>query len=188
MPGSKMNINRLKIKKYDSELSISRQQINLKKALISSVALIYFLVSFKSYFSMHILFEEHYTLIGIYIFSASVLSYLLVNGWINGSRIIVDREVLEIGQWPMFFLGKWKIPTSEIASMYIRNNIDVRSENSDVNYEIHALTIWGRDIMLIDGLSSNIQAENIKENISNFLHIVDIPSSRYVFPSCQFAN
>ena len=74
MTSSKMYINRLKIKKYDSELSISRQQVNLKKALISSVALIYFLVSFKSYFSMYILFEEHYLLISIYIFSA---------GWID---------------------------------------------------------------------------------------------------------
>ncbi|MBU0468031.1 MAG: hypothetical protein KKD07_00260 [Candidatus Omnitrophica bacterium] len=115
------------------------------------------------------LFGTLHALVGI------CLTYFVIAGYVNKTYITVTNKLFEIKHKPLPFFKTIVMSSRDLKQLYSKENISRSSDGASCTYEVHAKTLSGENIKLIDSLPNSEQALYIEQEVERFLHIEDEP-------------
>ncbi len=115
------------------------------------------------------LFGSLHALIGLF------LTYSVMTGFINKTRITVIPQLLTIRHGPIPAPGNITINPAEIKQVYSMERVSHGKHGPNYSYEMRAATRSGKDIKLLKGLENKEQVLYIEQEIERYLRIKDEP-------------
>lgn len=103
------------------------------------------------------------------------ISYSALAGWLNRTHVLVSHEDLAIRHEPIPWLGGQALKSREIQQLYSKEVVSYSRNGRSVSYQLHAITLDGRNIRLVSGLESSEQALYMEQQIEKYLRIADRP-------------
>lgn len=94
--------------------------------------------------------------------------YFSVAGFVNKTKIIIGEESVKVKSYPLLFPGDRTFSNRNIVGYHTRNNLNPRRICQRVKFEIHALTGNGQQFKVLDGISSQQQAELIRSELAKY--------------------
>ncbi|OGG55453.1 MAG: hypothetical protein A3F84_14975 [Candidatus Handelsmanbacteria bacterium RIFCSPLOWO2_12_FULL_64_10] len=102
------------------------------------------------------------------------LTYSVLAGYLNKTRIQVTPRSLEIEHGPLPWPGK-RLEASYVKQLYCKERIQHSRNSTSYSYELRAVTHDGGDRKLLKGLEEAEQALYLEQEIEKFLRIEDRP-------------
>lgn len=94
--------------------------------------------------------------------SCLILIYFAVAGLLNKTKIIIEHESIKVKNYPLPFPGGKTYKNGNIVEYHIRSNFNPRRILQRVRFEIHALTDYGQQFKVLNGIPCSHQAEMIR--------------------------
>jgi hypothetical protein len=101
------------------------------------------------------------------------LTYYVLTGYFNKTRIDVDLNAITIRHEPLPFWGNKKVSSKKIVQLYCKKDDALGARNGYRAFAVHAITSERRNIKLLSGLDNSEQALFIEQEIEKFLNIED---------------
>lgn len=101
------------------------------------------------------------------------LTYSVVCGFVNRTRIAADGETLTVRHGPLPWPGAREIPARELAQLYTIEKVSQSRNGESRDYRVQARLRSGADVKLVSGLAGVEQALFIEQELEAFLGITD---------------
>ncbi len=104
------------------------------------------------------------------------ITYFVLAGYLNTTLVAVNRENLIIYHAPLPWPGTKTLASSDVTQLYCKS-VRSGSRSRSYSYEVRALLADGRDVKLLSGLTEDVQALFIEQEVERYLKIKDAPVS-----------
>jgi hypothetical protein len=103
------------------------------------------------------------------------LTYYMLTGFLNRTRIEVSRNQLTIRHGPLPWRGNQDLPGRQLTQLY-GEEVTSRGKNSvTITYDLHAVDREGRKVKLLSGLTEKDQVLYLEQTLERRLGIEDAP-------------
>ncbi len=103
------------------------------------------------------------------------IGYYTIAGFLNHTKIAVERDVLHVRHGPMPWFGNLDLLVGDLEQLYAKQVVKQNQNGSSTSYEVHAILRNGRQQKLISGLDEPEQALYLEQEIERYLGIEDRP-------------
>jgi hypothetical protein len=103
------------------------------------------------------------------------LTYQVLTGFVNSTRVTADRERLVVRHGPLPWLGNKNIESSKLEQIYVaQTEKSTKNGSSYFRYEVRAqLKGQAKEVKLLKGLEESEQALFVEQELERFLRIRD---------------
>ncbi len=92
--------------------------------------------------------------------------YISTAGMLNKTKIIIGEESVKVQDYPLPYRIDKTIIKNEVVDYHTRSNFNPKRLFQRVKFEIHALTEYGQQFVLIDGITCFKRAEIIRNELA----------------------
>jgi len=92
--------------------------------------------------------------------------YISTAGMLNKTKIVIGEESVKVLDYPLPYRIDKTIIKHEVVDYHTRSNFNPKRLFQRVKFEIHALTDYGQQFVLIDGISCFKRAELIRNELT----------------------
>ncbi len=164
----------IKIKRDISGLNIERRWLNSKYIFLAFFTVLYGLYFFDYLTSPAPASYRITSPPSVQALAGVALTYIVLSGCINKTRIIIDPKSLIIKHGPIPAWGNKDLNAGELKQLYSLERVGhTKKGGRNYSYELHAETKSGRDIKLLSGLENMEQVLYIEQEIEKYLRIKD---------------
>lgn len=115
------------------------------------------------------------------------LTYTVLTGFINRTRVEVNRALLTIRHGPLPWVGNRVLPGRSLAQLYGEEVTSKSRNGTSVTYSLFALDREGRKVKLLSGLEEKDQVLYLEQTLERRLGIEDVPVDGEVATRTQVA-
>lgn len=109
---------------------------------------------------------DYFLLILLSLMSGIAICYFSAAGLLNRTKIVIAGEAVKIKNYPLPFPGDRTFISSDIIEYHIRSTLDRNQICQKIKFEIHALTDYGRQFKVLNGIACMDQAELIRSELA----------------------
>lgn len=103
-------------------------------------------------------------------------AYHVLLGFINKTRLQVNRTRVRVSHGPLPCLLPKAMQTSDFAQLYVKQDVHQSrsSNNTDVSFRVQVISKQGKILTLVKGIQSSEDALYIEQEIESYLGIKDL--------------
>ena len=103
------------------------------------------------------------------------LTYYTLAGFLNRTRIDVDRERVRVQLGPLPWKGSLELPSQQLKQLYVEESVKLHRGTQTVTYNLMALDQVGAKVKLVSGLDEKDHALYLEQELEHQLGIEDAP-------------
>lgn len=103
-------------------------------------------------------------------------AFYLLASFFNATDVFASKQLLEIKNGPVPWIGNKKLNSQEITQLYVKKVVKGSREKPRVSFEVRIIDPNANDTKLVSGFTIRDQAAFIEQKIEHYLGIIDDPT------------